>query len=77
MVDLNAHSPKENFEQFSHRTSSSKIFEQDPGAWANHDKASIGQLNREVTAASRINFFSREELISALCDAWRLRPGGQ
>jgi hypothetical protein len=75
MVDFDAHPPKKNFEQFSHRAGSSKIFEQDPRPCPNQNNAPVGQLNRDVATASRINFFSREEHISALCDTWSLCGG--
>src|SRR6267378_2022013 len=76
MVDSYANAAQQNFEQLPERIGRAKVFHQNPRAGTDHDEAAVGQLYRQPSAAPRVNFFSREKYIPALCGGGRLSAAG-
>jgi hypothetical protein len=76
MIDSYTNAAHQNFEQLPEGVGRVKVFQQNPRAWTNHDEAAVGQLYREPSAAPRVNLFSREKHIAALCGSGSLRVAG-
>jgi hypothetical protein len=66
MVDFYPDAAQQDFEQLAKRIGRPKIFQEDPRARTDHHETAVGEFDREVATASRINFFSGEDHIAPL-----------